>query len=70
LLVFDWWVENADRSLSPHGGNPNLLWRASENKLLVIDHNLAFDADFDEASFFTTHVFRQEADAVFVSIAR
>jgi len=65
LLAFDWWVENADRSLSPHGGNPNLLWRASENKLLVIDHNLAFDADFDAASFFATHVFRQEADMVF-----
>lgn len=65
LLAFDWWVENADRSLSPHGGNPNLLWRASESKLLVIDHNLAFDADFDEASFFATHVFRQEADTVF-----
>lgn len=65
LLAFDWWVENGDRSLSPHGGNPNLLWRASESKLLVIDHNLAFDADFDEASFFATHVFRQEADVVF-----
>ena len=65
LLAFDWWVENADRSLSPHGGNPNLLWRASESQLLVIDHNLAFDADFDEASFFATHVFRQEADTVF-----
>jgi len=65
LLAFDWWVENADRSLSPHGGNPNLLWNAAESKLLVIDHNLAFDADFDEASFFATHVFRQEADMVF-----
>jgi hypothetical protein len=65
LLAFDWWVENADRSLSPHGGNPNLLWRATESKLLVIDHNLAFDADFDEAAFFKTHVFRQDADAVF-----
>lgn len=65
LLAFDWWVENADRSLSPHGGNPNLLWNAAESKLLVIDHNLAFDADFDEASFFATHVFRQEADTLF-----
>jgi hypothetical protein len=68
LLAFDWWVENADRSLSPHGGNPNLLWRASESKLLVIDHNLAFDVAFDEAAFFDTHVFRQDADAVFADL--
>lgn len=65
LLAFDWWVENADRSLSPHGGNPNLLWSAAQSKLLVIDHNLAFDVDFDEASFFDTHVFRHEADNLF-----
>jgi hypothetical protein len=65
LLAFDWWIENADRSLTPHGGNPNLLWRAAESRLLVIDHNLAFDADFDEASFFETHVFRDDADGLF-----
>ncbi len=65
LLAFDWWVENGDRSLTPHGGNPNLLWRASENRLLVIDHNLAFDPDFDETGFFETHVFRGDADALF-----
>lgn len=65
LLAFDWWVENADRSLSAHGGNPNLLWNAAQNQLLVIDHNLAFDVDFDEASFFETHVFRQEAATLF-----
>lgn len=68
LLAFDWWVENADRSLSPHGGNPNLLWRASENQLLVIDHNLAFDATFDGVTFFKTHVFRQDADGVFADL--
>jgi hypothetical protein len=65
LLAFDWWVENADRSLSLHGGNPNLLWNAAQSKLLVIDHNLAFDADFDDTSFFETHVFRQEAATLF-----
>lgn len=65
LLAFDWWVENADRSLSAHGGNPNLLWDAAQSQLLVIDHNLAFDAEFDEVPFFETHVFRQEADTVF-----
>ena len=65
LLAFDWWVENADRSLSPHGGNPNLLWNAAQSQLLVIDHNLAFDAEFDEASFFAMHVFRQEVVTLF-----
>lgn len=65
VLAFDWWVENGDRSLSPHGGNPNLLWRAAESRLLVIDHNLAFEAGFDEKAFFETHVFRGDAVAVF-----
>lgn len=65
LLAFDWWVENADRSLTPHGGNPNLLWRASDARLLVIDHNLAFDPEFDETTFFETHVFRNAADGLF-----
>jgi hypothetical protein len=65
LLVFDWWVENADRSLTPHGGNPNLLWRAAQSRLIAIDHNLAFDDNFDEAGFFETHVFREDAAAVF-----
>lgn len=65
LLAFDWWVENADRSLTPQGGNPNLLWRAADRRLLVIDHNLAFDPAFDETAFFATHVFREEAGSLF-----
>lgn len=65
LLAFDWWVENADRSLSPHGGNPNLLWKAYENRLVVIDHNVAFELNFDEKAFFDTHVFRDDASCVF-----
>lgn len=48
LLAFDWWVENADRTLSERGGNPNLLWSEAGGGLWVIDHNLAFDAQFDE----------------------
>lgn len=64
LLAFDWWVENADRTLTGHGGNPNLLWAEAGGGLWVIDHNLAFDAQFDERPFFATHVFRAEADAL------
>lgn len=67
LLAFDWWIENGDRSLSPHGGNPNLLWRATDQRLLVIDHNLALNASegFDESQFFATHVFQDDTDATF-----
>jgi hypothetical protein len=53
VLVFDWWVRNADRSL----GNPNLLWDPQPEALVVIDHNLAFDAEFNPAAFAANHVF-------------
>lgn len=59
LLVFDWWVRNADRTLSSHGGNPNLLWDCEADALVVIDHNQAFDPDFDAGVFMETHVFRE-----------
>ena len=65
VLAFDWWVENADRTLSEHGGNPNLLWNPAKGELSVIDHNLAFDSKFDESEFFATHVFRGDAGALF-----
>ena len=26
VALFDWWVQNADRTLTEKGGNPNLLW--------------------------------------------
>jgi len=57
VLVFDWWVNNADRTLTTLSGNPNLLWDASQRKLVVIDHNLAFDPEFAAADFVGMHVF-------------
>lgn len=57
IAVFDWWVRNEDRSLTAHGGNPNLLWDPSDKALTPIDHNLAFDDDFDPQRFLDTHVF-------------
>lgn len=45
ILLFDWWIANPDRILGPNGGNPNLLWSASERKLTMIDHNLAFSPE-------------------------
>lgn len=56
ILLFDWWVGNGDRTLSPDGGNPNLLWAHREQRLHVIDHNLAFD-DADLGGFWDEHIF-------------
>ena len=60
VLIFDWWVQNEDRSLSVHGGNPNLLTNYCENnssKLWVIDFNSAFDLHFSEDKFRENHLF-------------
>lgn len=65
VLVFDWWVRNSDRTLSSLSGNPNLLWDAEAKQLVVIDHNVAFDHEFDHQSFSLAHAFRQEIPNVF-----
>ncbi len=58
ILLFDLWIQNEDRTLSKtHSGNPNLLW--AKNQLYVIDHNLAFENNFNRADFWQTHVFKQ-----------
>jgi len=59
ILLFDLWVHNEDRTLTRLGGNPNLLWQSEQSKLYIIDHNLIFDDDFDQNSFWKTHVFRK-----------
>lgn len=56
VLVFDWWVHNVDRL----AGNPNLLWDQEQATLVVIDHNLALDPDFDAAEFTQNHVFASQ----------
>lgn len=60
VAVFDWWVRNEDRSLTAHGGNPNLLWDPALKALQPIDHNLAFDNQFDRTLFLKTHVFARD----------
>lgn len=57
LLAFDWWVHNADRTLGKLSGNPNLLWNLQNQQPVVIDHNMAFDPDFDANQFLQSHVF-------------
>ncbi len=65
VTVLDWWVRNADRTLTVHGGNANLLWHTSaQGGLVVIDHNLAFDKDFSVADFNALHVFSGAFKAV------
>ena len=56
IILFDWFIKNEDRKI----GNANLLWQVASKKLFVIDHNNAFDVDFDKCSFWERHVFRDE----------
>lgn len=65
LLVFDWWISNVDRQLTKNGGNANLFWDAEAQRLVVIDHNQAFDPDFDPDHFFRYHAFKDSVPLVF-----
>ena len=58
ILLFDWWVRNADRALTEIGGNPNLLWEISTRRVVMIDHDNAFDSAFDPAAFRDFHALR------------
>ena len=60
VYVFDWWIQNGDRTLSEFGGNVNLLID-SKGELAVIDHNAAFDANFTVDELREHHVFRDQA---------
>lgn len=61
ILVFDWWLKNGDRTR----GNPNLLWQPKTKELVVIDHNLAFDAELSDTEFWENHLFAAQRNAVF-----
>lgn len=70
VLLFDWWIHNGDRNLTGIGGNPNLLWKpGSAGTLIMIDHNLAFDPDFDPAGFLSLHAFANDAMSLFHDIS-
>ncbi len=64
VLAFDWWVKNADRTLSELGGNPNLFWDIETQELVVIDHNQAFDGTFSPSAFVDVHAFCTEWPAL------
>lgn len=56
LLVFDYWIKNGDRQLTGYGGNPNTLVDSTRTKFCVIDHDNAFDENFDMAQFRRNHL--------------
>jgi len=60
LVAFDWWVHNADRTLGDYSGNPNLLWDTERALPVVIDHNMAFDLNFEADKFLETHIFQTD----------
>ncbi len=70
VLAFDWWIRNGDRSLTEKGGNPNLFWEPGHRQLVVIDHNQAFDSDFDAKEFLGYHVFSGQQIKVFGDMLR
>jgi hypothetical protein len=51
--------------LTKNGGNANLFWDAETQRLVVIDHNQAFDPDFDADQFFRYHAFKDSVPDVF-----
>ena len=59
LYMFDYWVMNGDRTLTDKGGNPNFFIHQMTSKAYVIDHNLAFDDEFDLELHKTIHVCSQ-----------
>jgi hypothetical protein len=62
VLLFDWWVANGDRTLTEHGGNPNILWVHHDHKPYIIDHNVALD-DTSLADFWAQHIFAARRSA-------
>lgn len=55
IAAFDWLIQNMDRTQH----NPNLLFQPATKQLTVIDHNVAFDPDFQATQFVQTHIFQQ-----------
>ena len=64
ILMFDWWIQNGDRTLGEKGGNPNILTHVETREMRIIDHNIAFDRNFDGAKFFNDHVFASQRNAM------
>lgn len=63
ILLLDWWTRNSDRSLTASGGNPNLLWQIDPGRVVMFDHDNAFDEEFVASSFWQYHALRAHRSA-------
>lgn len=59
ILFFDWIIQNIDRHLSDKGGNPNMLFNASAKQVYIIDHDNAFEMNFDFDEFWLEHPLKE-----------
>jgi hypothetical protein len=60
ILVFDWWIQNGDRTLTALGGNPNVLCTGHRDpRISIIDHHAAFDRELDASALWDSHIFRE-----------
>jgi len=63
-LVFDWWIQNGDRTLTAKGGNPNVICTGHKTPVIsLIDHHAAFDEELKTADLWAVHIF-QDAKAL------
>lgn len=58
LFLFDYWIQNLDRIMGPVAGNPNALVSSDLTELIAIDHDNAFDVDFDAQAMDKHHIGR------------
>ncbi|MER5029661.1 hypothetical protein KDV59_12255 [Pantoea anthophila] len=61
IFLFDRWIMNGDRSLTAIGGNVNMLYDVQHDRYYLIDHNLAFDQNANDAGDFEYHVYSHKS---------
>lgn len=62
VLLFDYWIKNADRQMGPVGGNPNTMVHYDRSEFYLIDHDNAFDQTFDIKLFNQLHIGRNQRE--------
>ena len=56
VYLFDYWIKNEDRKMGILGGNPNTLVSSDVSETSLIDHDNAFDLEFDLDEFKRYHL--------------
>jgi len=59
VYLFDYWIKNEDRTGTEFGGNSNLFINVSDSSLIVLDHNLAFDPNYNAEDAKRYHICRE-----------